>query len=241
MTSPPVTRAMLIGDDGMVLPCQFNPESMQRNKTADFVQHGARGAASQPRQQFVSTGPEQLIVKLLFDSFDILGASSAPLVDAAIKVLFGWLVVPPAFQSKATPQPPAVTFQWGVGVLFIGTLQSVRVQYIMFDAEGLPVRAYATITLVALPDSPAGTNPRSGSIPGRTSAQLREGDTLASIAYSQYGDPNLWRAIAVANDIDDPARVPIGTRLLVPPRTAAVALSAPEAADGPSTGGSRHA
>jgi hypothetical protein len=239
VTSPPVTRAMLIGADGETLNCQFNPETMQRSKTAKWQDHPTRGAGKQVRHQFVGIGPDQLKVKLLFDSFDTLGASNAEPVEDSIDTLFDWLAIPPSSQGKATPQPPTVTFQWGSGVNFLGILTNVVVQYVMFSAHGAPIRAYATVTLAALPDTPAGTNPTSGSIPGRTSAQMREGDTLASIAYSQYGDPNLWRAIALANGIEDPARVAIGTRLLVPPRTAAVALSAPEPPAPPASTGAR--
>jgi hypothetical protein len=226
MTSPPVVRALLIGADGTELACQFNPETVERSKSASWRQQHTRGAPKQPRPQFVGTGSEQLKVRLLFDSFDSLGALGMA-ADVAIEILLSWLTVPPSAQSQATPQPPTVTFLWGSAIHFEGTLRQVSVQYIMFDPEGIPLRAYVTISLVAIPDDPLGTNPTSAGIPGRTSAQLREGDTLASIAYAQYGDPNLWRAIAIANDIDDPARVAIGTRLLVPPRTAAIALSAP--------------
>ena len=33
------------------------------------------------------------------------------------------------------------------------------------------------------------------------------GDSLASLAYREYGDPALWRALARYNGIDDPIRV----------------------------------
>jgi nucleoid-associated protein YgaU len=59
-------------------------------------------------------------------------------------------------------------------------------------------------------------------VPGRRSAVLEDADSLAGLAYREYGDAGLWRAIAEANDVEDPARVPVGTRLLVPPRTQAV-------------------
>jgi len=42
------------------------------------------------------------------------------------------------------------------------------------------------------------------------------GDTLASIAYGEYGDPKLWRQLAYFNRIDDPARVPLGSISTLP-------------------------
>jgi nucleoid-associated protein YgaU len=43
-----------------------------------------------------------------------------------------------------------------------------------------------------------------------------EGDTLASVAYKQYGNAGWWRPLANANGIDDPLKVGAGTRLMVP-------------------------
>ena len=45
---------------------------------------------------------------------------------------------------------------------------------------------------------------------------VREGDSLASIAFAAYGDPTLWRTIAEANEIDDPLRLPRGRALAIP-------------------------
>jgi nucleoid-associated protein YgaU len=43
------------------------------------------------------------------------------------------------------------------------------------------------------------------------------GDSLASIAYAEYGDAGSWRRLAEANDIDDPLRVRDGAVLHIPP------------------------
>ena len=45
---------------------------------------------------------------------------------------------------------------------------------------------------------------------------LVEGDTLAGIAYREYGDPSLWRAVAAANGIDDPMHLRPGSSVLLP-------------------------
>lgn len=46
---------------------------------------------------------------------------------------------------------------------------------------------------------------------------VKAGDTLWEIARNHYGTPLKWNAIAQANDIDDPRRLRIGTRLTLPP------------------------
>ena len=230
MTGKSIARAMLIGSDGTILNCQFNPETLSRSKQATWHSNPSRGANAQPLHQFVGTGSETLSAKLMFDDFDSLGSPGRP-VQLAIGVLLDWLTVSAASQNQATPQPATITFQWGTGVSFKGFLAKVDVQYTMFSPDGRPVRATAQISMTAVPDTPKPTNPTSGGVSGRTSAQLGEGDSLASISYAQYGDPNLWRAIALANGVDDPGRITPGTRLLVPTRAEAIAMSAPGGSD----------
>ena len=89
----------------------------------------------------------------------------------------------------------------------------------------MPLRASVDIVLVETPDEPKPQNPTSGGVPDRRSVVLGAGDTLASLARQEYGDPNLWRALATANDVDDPSRVPPGTALVVPPMGEARRLS----------------
>ena len=50
----------------------------------------------------------------------------------------------------------------------------------------------------------------------RSIHRVVNGDTLASVAYHEYGDPTLWRQLANFNRIDDPARIPLGSVLMLP-------------------------
>lgn len=231
MTGKSIARAQLIGSDGTMLNCQFNPETLARSKQAQWTSHPTRTTPGQAVHQFVGHGSETLSAKLMFDDFDSLGARGSQ-VQRAIGILLAWLTVSAASQNQGTPQPATITFQWGTGVSFKGFLARVDVQYTMFSPDGRPVRATAQISMTAVPDSPKATNPTSGGVSGRTSALLGQGDSLASISYQQYGDPNLWRAIALANGVEDPGRIPPGTRLLVPTRAEAIALSATGGGDG---------
>ena len=48
------------------------------------------------------------------------------------------------------------------------------------------------------------------------------------MAYTEYGDPTLWRDLAAFNRVDDPLRIPLGTVLMVP---TAAELTAPVGLD----------
>jgi nucleoid-associated protein YgaU len=43
-----------------------------------------------------------------------------------------------------------------------------------------------------------------------------QGETLSSIAAKVYENPQIWRPIAIANNIDNPRAIAIGQSLLIP-------------------------
>jgi nucleoid-associated protein YgaU len=45
---------------------------------------------------------------------------------------------------------------------------------------------------------------------------LKQGDTLQSLATQEYDDPRQWRAIAQANNIDNPLTISVGQGLIIP-------------------------
>ena len=59
-------------------------------------------------------------------------------------------------------------------------------------------------------------NPTTRADIGLGSHTVRDGDSLASIAYHHYRDPTKWRAIAEANGIDDPLHLTRGAVLSIP-------------------------
>jgi hypothetical protein len=236
VTSGQISRVELRGSDGTVLQCQFNPATVQISKTSTWSGHPARASQKGPRQQFVGTGPKTLKAKLLFDQWDELGQQDPDLpVEKAVETMLGWMSATPRSAGLA-PQPPTITFNWGGpdGIYLDGFLHSVQAEYTMFSPRGIPLRATADIVLQEITNDPPPTNPTSGGISGRRTAVLADCDTLAAIAYREYGDAAQWRGIAIANDVQDPARLPPGTRLLLPPPAQAAELS--QAKGGPGGG-----
>jgi hypothetical protein len=213
-------------DEGMTLACEFNPSTVKLSKSTSWSTPRARNAKDHPRPQFVGTGPQTLTINLLFNAYDRSGSTAKMPVTEAVSTLFAWTCPTQKSQDAQSPVPPTISFQWGAQVEVTGFLQHVDIEYLLFDTDGTPLRATAAVTIQTLPAEVKGTNPTSGGIAGRRSAQTSEADSLPSIAQREYGDAALWRAIAIANDIDDPGRVPHGTRLLLPPRAQAVALAA---------------
>lgn len=132
--------------------------------------------------------------------------------------------------SKVASQP-VLELKWGSGFRANGQLTALNITYTRFLADGTPIVASVDLDLEEVAgagdgggggqsnpcaDSGKRSNPSSGGIPGRASHQLVAAEDLPSLAQSTYGKPQMWRDIATANSLDDPFRVPPGTRLYLP-------------------------
>lgn len=115
--------------------------------------------------------------------------------------------------------PPCIQFQWGKLVLFRAVVTQVTVSYTLFDPDGTPIRAEATVNLKQQDDSddfPGFTNPTTRT-EARKTRLVQEGDRLDLIAYQEYGAVGHWRHLAEANGLEDPRALQAGQILIIPP------------------------
>jgi hypothetical protein len=115
--------------------------------------------------------------------------------------------------------PPTLRFIWGMSSQesFNCVLESVNKKFTMFNKDGIPVRARLNIKLKEI-KLELNDRERKLQSPDRTKLYtLKQGDSLWSIAFKEYGNPGLWRPIADANNISDPKRLKSGTELIIPP------------------------
>jgi nucleoid-associated protein YgaU len=231
MVGGQLERASLRVDDGdpqtTELRFMYNPAELSTSKSSTWSRPQARGATSTARPEFQGANPQSVSMEIWFDAWD------DPSVDvtARVKTLFEWTRPTQSSIDRQTPRPPVLRFEWGTSTVladFRGYLKSVQAKYVLFKPDGSPIRASCSLSLEEVPEEPAGQNPTSGSLESRRSRRLDEGESFASVAYREYGDPNLWRGIAAFNGIDDPLRVAPGTRILVPSIGEARRLAAKE-------------
>ncbi|GAB3459385.1 LysM peptidoglycan-binding domain-containing protein [Actinophytocola sediminis] len=117
--------------------------------------------------------------------------------------------------------PAPLTFVWGppmVGFMYDVKLTSCRVVYERFTPAGIPIRAKISLEMEEVPSilGSLPTNPTSGGLPGRRAHTVADGESLQSIAVTNYGTPALWRRIAEVNRIQNPSRVRPGTVIYLP-------------------------
>jgi nucleoid-associated protein YgaU len=207
-----------------LLKFKYNPTEYSITKSAQWNRPPVASAASATEPQFTGSLPATVQMEIFFDAFEELMGD----VSGDIDTLLEWTKPTELSISMGLPQPPLLAFNWGMNSVFQGFqgfLQSVTARYTMFRIDGTPVRATANITLEEVSEEAARQNPTSGSLQGRRSHVVVDGDTLHSIAYAQFGEAAFWRGLASFNDIDDPMRIRPGTRILVPTSTEAGKLS----------------
>jgi hypothetical protein len=135
---------------------------------------------------------------------------------------------------------PTVRFVWGKSWNVPGLVSAVAERLEQFTAAGAPQRSWLRMRLLRVSDREPGESSvpsASLSAPSDADAVPEEqiavhqvvgggqdeeaaGERLEDIAFMHYGDPSAWRVIAAFNGIADPARIPPGTILRIPPRSA---------------------
>jgi Contractile injection system tube protein len=205
----------------------FNPNKLTVSRSVQW-QNQQAAKRDNPEMQFTGAEPATLSVDLLFDTYDTPEAETD---KQSVKTVYTdkLLHLTTVEQHGDKHRPPVCRLQWGdQGIFFQGVLQQLELTFTMFTAAGVPVRATARCTFkqwIANSEDLQRQNLMSSDI-----AKVRvveHGQSLATIASTEYGDPRAWRIIADANGIDNPLALTPGTRLLLPTRTGAWHPAAP--------------
>lgn len=207
------------------LTFRFNPKEYSVQKRANWQRAPLPGVAQATIPQFTGAEPRELSLEIFLDESE----SPSKSVVKDVELLFSCCTPTPQSLLMRQPSPPFVIFGWGSTMSFVAFVKSVSARYTLFRQDGTPIRAVCNVSLEEIPTPIPRQNPTSGTLVRHRTHVVTAGETLASIAYREYRDPNLWRAIADANDLDDPMRLPSGTRLLLPPPAEATAVADEEA------------
>jgi nucleoid-associated protein YgaU len=211
-----VTKATLVifepkksgGKEVTTIKFPFNPKDFSISRKAGWK--SAQAKKGEAPSEYIGADPPEITVEMFLDESDKADGNIAKTVDKVLKCLG-------THQGTGdSPSAPYVLFQWGDAIRFRGTVTSVDARYTMFRGRGVPVRGSATMRIKEMSTPASKQNPTSGGPAGYRTHVMRTGDTLASVAYTEYGDATRWRDLAEVNAIDDPTRVPSGLSLLVP-------------------------
>jgi nucleoid-associated protein YgaU len=199
---------------------QFNPKEFTVQKSAKWKSEPKPGAAQTAMPQYNGAEPQSMSLEIFLDASE----SSTGDITKDVEKLFKCCTPLSESVDQNQPSPPFVKFGWGTKLSFTAFVKKVSAKYTMFKSDGTPIRAVCTLDVEEIPSEPGRQNPTSGALAAHRTHTVVAGDSLASIAHREYGDPRLWRAIAEANRIDDPLRLSTGTTLGIPPAEEATAF-----------------
>lgn len=209
---PSLEKAIITNtNSGQRVQVQFNPEEYTLSKDINYAQTAVPGLSS-PILQFVHGNLQTLDMELFLDTLEAHGGSGAgDDVRGLVKKLTGLMSIDPA-----THAPPILLFTWG-SLSFTCVLARASQRFIMFLPDGTPVRARLQVTFNEFRNVDLEAKEIKRETSNYTKLYVvRQGETLNAIANATYGNPALWRPIAIANGIVDVRRVEAGARLLVP-------------------------
>ena len=208
----PLTRASITdvshatGDPAQkVVQVLFNPTDLSVDLSSHYASMPVPGL-SMPILQYIRGESDVLQLELFLDQTDT-GSD----IEAALARLEAFVQIDSALHA-----PPVVEFAWAK-FSFTGVITSMREKMTLFSDDGRRLRARLSISFRSYKSAEVQLRELKLSSPDRSHVRvLREGETLAHIANEVYGDPRMWRPIALANNIQRPRFIEPGTPLLIP-------------------------
>ncbi|MEU6406412.1 LysM peptidoglycan-binding domain-containing protein [Streptomyces sp. NPDC046985] len=212
---PPVGTSTTPGGIIKTFGFDFNPAQLSLTRRAEWKATPAQIERDGSLPEFMGAQPREMGLEIFLDS------SNEPTANTVLKKVEALLdccqTTAKSIAAKQ-PSPPWVVLQWGSfsTARFTAYVSSVQASYTLFGTTGVPIRATCQLQLHEIPSRTRGQNPTSGALTAQRVHRVVAGDSLQSLAWREYGDSTVWRAIAEANGIDDPADLPTGTELVLP-------------------------
>jgi hypothetical protein len=193
----------------------FNPTEYSIEESNTWEEQ--KRERNKPELQFTSQSLKKLSMEWFFDTYE----RKEDVRNYTGKI--ARLLVADIDESNGK-RPPRCELSWGpqdpgnADFPFIGVLESVRQQFVLFLSNGTPVRAKLSVSFKEFitPTEQEQEHPQSGSFPAQTYT-VKAGETLSAITGRLWKDPGLWRILAAENSLANPRIMEPGQVLAVPP------------------------
>jgi hypothetical protein len=209
-------KATIQSDEAKItIKCLFNPETYTYTKAPQWKPQPPKGQ-NVGGLTFATGGSATLALHILLD-----GTEDGTDVRKTCNDLVKLVSVDPTIKEKGTHsqgRPPKCKFIWGDFFSFEAAITSLKLVFELFTDDSKCLRATADVTFTQLTDEKvfAKQNPTSGGVTGERLHRLGPRETLELVAWSEFGDADLWRPLAAFNGIDDPLRMRAGDTILLP-------------------------
>ncbi len=194
------------GDAGTEYPLQINPEGIKHTRAIN-VNTKAVGDTAGPVGQFQGYGDDTITLDFFIDGSGVIDGSFWGTVPMELKKLENCIYGFDASQHK--PRPLLVTYG---GFVFRCTLTSYTTDYLLFDRDGLPLRAKVSLGLKGAKEK------KKKNSPDMTHAKtIREGDSLPLLCKEIYGKMDYYIQVAEHNGLTNFRELEIGSTVEFPP------------------------
>lgn len=200
-------------DTGQQFFVLFNPTEYTVEDASHWADQDKMG--QKPELHYTGGDRKKLTMDLFFDTYESRSDVRQHTSQIASLLVF----------DKEKHRPPKVELSWGPAAPggphaefpFVGVLETLKQQFVLFMGDGTPVRAKLSVTFLefTLPEEELQKNePHSPDLTKLYVVKVR--DTVSAIAALFYQDPSKWREIAVANKIETPRHLVPGQVLRIP-------------------------
>ncbi|MCB0401162.1 MAG: LysM peptidoglycan-binding domain-containing protein [Flavobacteriales bacterium] len=195
----------------------INPASYTHEHKVNYNEDVPIGAPGTPLM-FKGISPETISFDIYFDA---TGAIDAPKLMPVNKLPIGAQIT--LFKKVCFTyngdihEPNYLILNWG-SLVFKCKLSSLRVEYTLFQKNGIPLRAKASCTFIKAIDADTLAKEANNKSPDLTHLiEVKQGDTLPLICNRVYGDPSYYIEVAKYNNIVNFRNLVPGTKLYLPP------------------------
>jgi hypothetical protein len=235
----------LVERSGERIECMLNPETFTITRQAGLQPQrtlsGVLTGTAEADNPVLATGGgvTELVLELLFD----VGKQPNAQPDDSVQTLTAplWEMSENSESTNGYGSPPMIRFVWGKAWNIPAIVVSVAERFEQFTASGIPRRSWVKMRLLrcnttvtpaedrdlatfnneraVVPENVLPEDLQTHEVQGDRSGPDGGGlvERLDQLAHRYYGDASQWPVLAAFNDVDDPARLPAGTALMVPP------------------------
>ena len=235
--------AFIVERTGERIDCLLNPDTVVVRRSAGLrTRRSAGGLVTGTRladDPLLATGGgrTEIELELLFDA-TIAGEDALPSGNVQDLTRQLWDLSENAIGDDDYGLPREVRFVWGKTWNVLALVAAVAERFERFTMTGVPERSWLHLRLARVGEpivpradapeaAPEAEAPGPMTIPEVPEDQLtfhevvggddEPAERLDEIAARYYGEPALWRAIAVYNSVADPLQVPPPRVLRIPP------------------------
>lgn len=198
------------------LEVSINPESYKRSYKPLKAEKGATVLANGERKdvKIIDPPPENFSLELWYDGTGAIPGTGE--VHTEIENLKKFAL----YYNGAIHSTNYVKLEWGgsKGLMFKGQLQSLSIDYQLFDRTGKPLRAKASVSFIQYIDPKFRESMKNKNSPDLTHVRIAQaGDTLPLMCFRIYGNAAYYLPVARVNGLENVMSLVPGQRIVFPP------------------------